>query len=212
MTTLTFTRGAGLALAAAALVSLVGCEAPAGKSRGRVSPGETTDAEIGSGQMYIADLNDASDRIAESLMKDLGDLAESELKGPEGQSYESTLVYGDISNKASRMPTTDFEVVRERIRDSLIGSREFKRHFRVIENFARWEALKNREIGDTSDPLQRGKKTTGRTVNPDYTYFLNGNTFSIDRGTTKAFYLNFQLMRASDSEIVFSKKYEQTYK
>jgi hypothetical protein len=72
--------------------------------------------------------------------------------------------------------------------------------------------LKNREIGSTNDPLQRGGRNTGRAVNPDYTYFLNGNAFSIDRGTTKAFYLNFQLMRASDSEIVFSKRYEQTYR
>jgi PBP1b-binding outer membrane lipoprotein LpoB len=211
---MTFTRAAGLAMAVAALGSLVGCASPPpGKSRGRVSPGETTDAEIGSGQMYIADLNDASDRIAEALMKDLvEELQHSELKGPDGQSYESTLVYGDIANKASRMPTSDYEVVRERIRDTLIGSREFKRHFRVIENYARWDQLKNREIGNTNDPLQRGGKNTGRNVNPDYTYFLNGNAFSIDRGTTKAFYLNFQLMRASDSEIVFSKKYEQTYK
>ena len=52
----------------------------------------------------------------------------------------------------------------------------------------------------------------GRVVNPEYTYFLNGNAFGIDRGTTKAFYMNFQLTRASDSEIVFSKRYEQTYR
>lgn len=99
-----------------------------------------------------------------------------------------TLVYGDIVNKTRNMSTQDFEIVRERIRDTLMGSREFRRHFRIVESKARYESLRAREHGDQG----------GRELNPAFTYFLNGNVMSSERETTKLFYLNFQLLRDSD--------------
>jgi len=179
-----------------------GCQSPppAGHSSGRLGTGVTTPAEERSGQMYLTDLTEASDRVAESLMRDLNELAENEFK-QDGNAYEVTLVYGDIVNKTRNMSTQDFEIVRERIRDTLMGSREFRRHFRIVESKARYESLRAREHGDQG----------GRELNPAFTYFLNGNVMSSERETTKLFYLNFQLLRDSDGEIVFTKKYEQTY-
>lgn len=194
------------------LLVLAGCATPPpeGRARGRVSPGETTDAELGTGQMVIADLDDASERMAEALMADLSDMQENEFKAADGQNYESTLVFGDIANKTGNMPTTDFEVVRERMRSKLFGSREFKRHFRIIESRARWESVRDRELSDTDVTKSSDQH---RKINAEHTFFLNGNAFRVSRGgTTNKFYMNFQLMRASDSEIVFNKDYEQTYK
>ena len=202
------TRGAILTLGAAALLSLAACASQNHDKRtGRVAPGTTTDAEVQSGKMYITDLQDASDRVAEALMKDLQALTQTDLK-PEGQAFLNTLVYGDIANKTSSMPTTDFEVVRERVRDTLLNSTEFRKYFRVVENRARFEDLRAKELGGADTPAKPGGS---RALNESYTYFLNGNAFSGDRGLTSAFYINFQLMRASDGTIIFSKKYEQTY-
>lgn len=197
-------------LAASAFIVLAcaaGCTANPGHKTGRVPPGETTKAEMGSGQMYITDLQEASSKVAESLMKDLEQLSQNELK-PEGQAFQCTLVYGDIANKTTTMPTTDFEVVRERCRDTLLPSSEFRKYFRVVENRARFEDLRSRELGGADTPAKPGGS---RGLNEAYTYFLNGHAFRIDRGSTHAFYINFQLMRASDASIVFSQRYEQTY-
>jgi len=201
MNTAGLVRCAAVGAAFLATAALTGCTSYQGKKTGRVDPGETTEAEMKSGKMYIADLYDASGRVAEALMKDLQRLSETDLKQGD-QAYLSTLVYGDISNKTSTMPTSDFEVVRERVRDMLLNSSEFRKHFRVIENRGRYEDLRARELGVSGGD---------RKINESFTYFLNGNAFSLDRPETRGFYLNFQLMRASDGEIIFSKKYEQTY-
>ena len=82
----------------------------------------------------------------------------------------------------------------------------------MVESRDRYEQVRIREEG-ASDPLQRNTGiTSNRVLNPAFTYYLNGNTFQLDRGTTRGYYFNFQLMRASDSEIVWSHKYEVTYR
>lgn len=202
MSITSLTRPALLVLAALGIAGAAGCQSYQGKQTGRVPPGETTEAEMKSGKMYIADLQDASSQVAEALMKDLEALSQTELR-PEGQAFLCTLVYGDIANKTTTMPTTDFEVVRERCRDMLLNSAEFRKYFRVVENRGRFDDLRARELGAPPGD---------RKINENYTYFLNGNAFSPDRPDTHGFYLNFQLMRANDGQIIFSKRYEQTYK
>ena len=103
-------------------------------------------SEVCQTMIATPDLTEASDRVAESLMRDLNELAENEFK-QDGNAYEVTLVYGDIVNKTRNMSTQDFEIVRERIRDTLMGSREFRRHFRIVESKARYESLRAREHG-----------------------------------------------------------------
>ncbi len=203
MITARLIRTTALVTLGLAAANLAGCTAYRGEQTGRVPPGQTTEAETKSGKMYVADLQDASSRVAEALMKDLETLSQTELK-PEGAAFLCTLVYGDIANKTTTMPTTDFEVIRERCRDMLLNSQEFRKYFRVVENRGRYEDLRSRELG--SAPASGDRK-----LNEAYTYFLNGNAFSSDRPDTRFFYINFQLMRASDGQIIFSKRYEQTY-
>lgn len=208
----TFMKQLGFALCVGAAAASVGCNTPPqGRGHGRADPGEVTRAEENSGQIYLADMREASDRMVDSLIKDLSDLQQNELRQGAGD-YESTLVFGDIANKSRSMPTTDFEYVRERMRDMMLSSREFRKSFRVVESRARYESVRAREEG-SADPLQRSSGiTSDRTLNPAYTYYLNGNTFQLDRGDTRGYYFNFQLMRASDSEIVWSHQYEVTYR
>lgn len=204
------TKSLSLAIGAGAIIASSGCTPPQAPGHGRVDSGAVTRAEEDSGQIYLADMREASDRMVDSLIKDLAELQQNELR--QGGDYECTLVYGDIANKSRAMPTTDFEYVRERMRDMMLSSREFRKSFRVVESRDRYEQVRVREEG-ASDPLQRNTGiTSNRVLNPAFTYYLNGNTFQLDRGTTRGYYFNFQLMRASDSEIVWSHKYEVTYR
>lgn len=203
-------KATAMALGAGAIIASSGCTPPQASGHGRVDSGAVTRAEEDSGQIYLADMREASDRMVDSLIKDLTELQQNELR--QGGDYECTLVYGDIANKSRAMPTSDFEYVRERMRDMMLSSREFRKSFRVVESRDRYESIRVREEG-TSDPLQRHTAiTSNRVLNPAFTYYLNGNTFQLDRGSTRGYYFNFQLMRASDSEIVWSHKYEVTYR
>ncbi len=204
------TKAFALALSVGAILPLGACSPPRSTGHGRVDSGAVTRAEEDSGQIYLADMREASDRMVDSLIKDLTELQQNELR--QGGDYECTLVYGDIANKSRAMPTSDFEYVRERMRDMMLSSREFRKSFRVVESRDRYESIRVREEG-ASDPLQRNSTiTSNRVLNPAFTYYLNGNTFQLDRGSTRGYYFNFQLMRASDSEIVWSHKYEVTYR
>lgn len=204
------TKALPLAACVGVCVAFTGCSPPRAPGHGRVDSGAVTRAEEDSGQIYLADMREASDRMVDSLMRDLAELQQAELR--QGGDYECTLVYGDISNKSRAMPTTDFEYLRERMRDMMLSSREFRKNFRVVESRDRYEQVRIREEG-TSDPLQRNTPiTSNRVLNPAYTYYLNGNTFQLDRGSTRGYYFNFQLMRAGDSEIVWSHQYEVTYR
>ena len=206
----TITKSLALTLGAGAILVSTGCNAPQAPGHGRVDSGAVTRPAEAAGQSYMADMREASDRMVDSLIKDLAELQQNELR--QGGEYECTLVYGDIANKSRAMPTTDFEYVRERMRDMMLSSREFRKSFRVVESRDRYEQVRIREEG-TSDPLQRNTGITStRALNPAYTYYLNGNTFQLDRGSTRGYYFNFQLMRASDSELVWSHKYEVTYR
>ncbi len=178
---------------------LAGCATSGPSHRGgRVDPGTTTAGDRASGKVYIADLDESSDRIAEALIEDLSYLAQNDIDNAAGK---STLVYGDIDNRTTHMPTRDFQVARDRIQDMLINSRLFRQHFRIIDSMDRFEALRQQE-GQIGSP---------RTLDPSNTYFLNGNASELDRDTTRKYYFNFQLMRMGDGEIIFSKRYEQAY-
>lgn len=56
-----------------------GCQSPppAGHSSGRLGTADHDPPEERSGQMYLTDLTEASDRVAESLMRDLNELTKT---------------------------------------------------------------------------------------------------------------------------------------
>lgn len=196
----------GVALSAILLAA--GC-APTGSSSGRIDSRTTTKAERESGKMYTADLDSAADEVAQALVLDLNRLAEEDFGD-----YRATVIFGDILNKTGTMSTNEFELVRSRIRSKLMGSRDVRNNLRFVEKSRRVQDLNEREYGGGEEDLlgegRRAGNAPERTPK-DYTFYLNGDANAIHRGSTKKYYLEFQLSRASDGELVFLKSYEMKY-
>lgn len=199
-----------IALTAALMSSftLVACqEPPRGDDGGRVSVGSTTPGEAGSGLMRTSDLVTASDDVALALAQDVDQMVTQDFSG-----QRVTVVFGDLMNKTSRMSTTDFEFVRDRIKSKLMDSRLVRDNARFVENRSRRESLRQRELGQTSDQkVGHTSDLPQPAVNEDYFLFLNGNMYSVDRPDTRLYYMKFELMRSSTGETVFSKDYEVKY-
>lgn len=177
---------------------------PRGNSGGRVPLGDSTRAEEGSRLVTTQELSEFRDEAAERFAQDIMELDEF-------QQYKSTIVFGDIVNKTGLVPTSDFEAFRTGLRAKLMDSRVLRNKVRWIESKARWEDLKKKELGDSNDLLQEGSSAgADRKLNPEYTYFLNAEMYRVARGgdNVQMYSLTFNLMRASDSELVINKTYE----
>lgn len=196
------------ACGAAAVALLAGCDAPRGHASGRVEVSDTTRAERKSGQMAGGDLAQASDDVAMALAADINRLAEEDWG-----KMRVTVTFGDVKNATRAMPTTDFEYVRERIKNKLMRSKLFRDNVKFVENRARMEELNQREYGSTEDPLQSGGAQSPAVERTDlkFAFYLNGDAYGVHRDTTHLYYLAFKLNRASDGEEVFSKDYEVKY-
>jgi len=189
-----------------ALFTTAGCRShpPAGTSAGRVPIGTSTPGEASSGLMRSDDLIEASEQVATALSEDVSEMALRDFGGK-----LITVTFGDLVNKTSRMPTTDFEFLRDRIKSRLMDSRFVRANIRFVENRARREALRNRELGQYAG--RAAGAGAGSTPDIETFAFLNGNMYSVDRPGTRLYYLKFELMRADDGQTVFSKDYEVKY-
>lgn len=195
-----------VALCSVALMSA--CEtAPRGDTGGRVPVGSTTSGEASTGLMRTADLATASDDVALALAQDIDRISSEDF-----QNRRITVVFGDIMNKTSKMPTTDFEYVRDRIKSKLMDSRVVRNNVKFVENRSRRESLRQRELGQSGDQkIGHTSELPQPTINEEFFVFLNGNMYSVDRPDTRLYYLKFELMRSSDGETVFSNDYEVKY-
>jgi len=175
---------------------LGGCasSAPRGTSGGRVPVGWTTPAEAGDARVLPDDLLAFSDDWSQSLMRDLSALPEFD-----AAPQRVTIVYGNIRNRTDIISSTEFEMVRERIKDNLLTSRTFRDRFRFIIGRDALEELRAREVNDPS---------VGRRFDERSTYFLNGSMFRTGRGDTHSYYFNFELVSFGDGTIVWSDRYE----
>jgi hypothetical protein len=192
-----------LALGAAAL--LPACSPPKGDYTGRVDTRSTTPAERGERRISVAALSEQSDLVAEQLAADLNEVPDL------NRGYRSTVVFGDISNKTGIVPTTDFEAFRANTRAKLMQSRSLNNKVRFVENRARVEDLVARERGTSGDLLQEQGRGTVAAVNPEYTYFLNGDMFRVDRGGGNVNYytMTYNLTSMATGEIIWiSSPYE----
>jgi hypothetical protein len=191
------------------LLGIPACHAPEGKSHGRVAPGTVTKAEERATGPQIRDMQEASDDVAQALIADLNRVLAEEVTDP---SVRILVVFGDIQNK-SRVPTSDFEMIRERIKDKLQKSRDWRNNVKYVVSRKRVEELNRQELGtDRNDLLDEG--AAGHDVKrpaAEHMYYLNGNTYGIYRGTTEFYYLSFNLTRASDAAEIFSQEYEAGY-
>lgn len=198
-------------LAGLGAIVLAGCSSPPlGDRTGRVEPGRTTEPEKSSGQVYISDLDDATDRMASKFISDLNTrLAESDFR-VDGQPQKVTIVFGDIINKSGSMPSSDLEAIRANFQSMVMESEILRANCRFVKSRADFERLRSTEFGSAganTSPTGSGV----RTLDPRFTYFLNQEIYGINRGSTRQFTINFSLMRASDGEEVWKPNYKQTY-
>lgn len=201
----------GVCVLLAAAAGLTACSPPQGSSGARIPVSETTPAERRDRAVQPSDLASSSDVVAQALAADIQRLADEDFGG-----YRVAVKFGDIENKTTLVPTTDFEYVRDRIRSKLMTSRTIRENVKFLEGRQRVERINQREMGDSGDLLNEGRNTARPTLpNPEYTFYLNGNMYQVTRGSgqsaTDLYYMKYQLTRASDGEIVFEQDYEVKY-
>lgn len=193
---------AGVSLCAIS-VFLGACSPPKGEQTRRVEVSDTTKAERRSAQVQPAALVEFSDQVAQQLAEDLAALPEF------NNGYRSTVVFGDIDNKTGIVPTTDFQAFRTRVRQKLLQSTVVRNRIRWVESLGKVEDLRNKELGGNQrgDVLQEGQPTTGTTpLNAQYTYFLDGEMYRVDRGNggVNLYMLSFNLTNAQTREVVWT--------
>ena len=167
-----------------------GCE-----TAGRIDPSVTTDAELRSSQVLPVALVEFSDWVPQQLAKDLGDIPLIR-----DTDQRVTVLMGDLNNKTSNVSSDEFELVRSRIRNSLLQSRYVRDRIKFVESNARMEYLRQNErgLGSADSPDH----------DPSNSFALNGDFYRIGRGDVNQYYLEFQLVHFQTNEIVFSKRYD----
>lgn len=189
-----------------ALACLVGCESRRG---GRIDIYEDSPAALGGQEMPLRDLVEAADVVAEALIADINRLSDQDWGG-----YRVNLVLGDFQNKTRKMRSDDFELMQNRIKNSLMSSRLFRDNVKVFSDLTRIEDLNSQQgIGGRGDPMQERVTEPGASaaLNPQYTFHLNGDAYGAHRGPVHYYYIALTLVRASDREQVFSKDYEMKF-
>jgi hypothetical protein len=182
------------------MLLLPACSPPKGEPTGRAPSTDTTPAERRSAQVSITGLTEQSDLVAEQLMADLNTIPE--LNG----SYRSTVVFGDIMNKTGIVPTSDFEAFRTKIRGRLLQSQALRAKVRFVESRAKVEELRRREGAGGTDLLQQGTSGGVQPLNDQYTYFLNGEMYRVERGNSSVnlYSMSYNLTSMSSGEIIWT--------
>lgn len=184
---------------------LSGCSSPPqSQDNYRREVTDTTRAERNDARVTTTELSEFSDQVVAQLTADL--------KGvPELNERRVTVIFGDMENKTGIVSSTDFEAFRSRIRQKLLQSKSVLQNIRFIENKQKFEDLYKREAGTSRDLLQEGGARTGpsRDLNPDYTFFLNGEFYRVSRTgsnieTSQMYGLSYNLMRMGNGEVVWS--------
>lgn len=187
----------------AAGLTLTACSSePEGYSKGRIGTTTTTEGETRSNQILPTALIEASDQTASRLAQDLANIPQVRNAGG-----RVTVLVGDINNKTGVTSSTDFEMLRSRIRSNLLQSRYVKDQVNFVENRARMRSIAGREeVGD--NPVAAGPDK----YDPNTTFALNGDFIRVFRDTgegySNLYYIEFQLVHFKTNEIVFSDKYE----
>ena len=188
-------RRFALMLALAALLPTLGCAGP----RGRVDPYETTRAEKESQGVLPVALLEFADQVPQRLTQDLYDLPM--IRETDGRVL---VLIGDFNNTTRIVPTTDFELVAQRIRNRLINSENATGKLRFTEKRRRIERLADEEMVQNAD----GSPVGAPAYDAATTYVLAGDFYRVNRGDTNLYYMQFQLVNAGSNDIVFSDSYE----
>lgn len=199
-----------LVLACAWTLVLVGCSSPKGDDRGRVPISETTESERRSSGMVVADLVSASDDVAQALIKDMDRMIHEHFRDP---SVRIWVTFGAIENKSRTMPASDFETMRERVKDKVQHSSLWRDNIKFVANYRKTDKRQKEEFPDDEDDLMQGgqERRVERPEDKANFYTLEGYAGSILRGSTEYYYMNFTLKRISDGEEIFTQQYEVKY-
>lgn len=181
-----------------AMIGAVGCDSPPrGRSSGRIDTSVTTDAEVVSSKILPVALMEFSDQVPQELAADIADIPMIRDAG-----QRVTVVTGDLNNKTGNISSTEFELVRSRIRNTLLQSQYVRDKVRFVENRARMQEVRRRELGEYSDDVMP-------QLDSEVTFALNGDFYHIRRhGRVNQYYMEFQLVHFGSNEIVFSKRYD----
>jgi hypothetical protein len=171
---------------------------PRGENPGRVEVTDTTPAEKYSPEVHITAQHEFSDRVAQQLAADL-----SEVPALNEHGFRNTIVFGDIVNKTSIVPTSEFEAFRTRVRAKLMQSQRVLKNVRFVESRARLDAIRQREgNGDGS----QGGFASGAQFNPKYAFMLNGEMYRAARGPAaevNEYLMTYNLVSWDTGEIVW---------
>lgn len=178
---------------------LAGCNRPPiGERSGRLDPYDTTGGETGSLRVLPVALTEFSDQVAQRLAQDLAHIPQ--IRNAQGR---VTVLVGDIENKTGIVSSNDFEFVRSRLRNELLGSRYVTDRIKFVARRARMSRIAERErVAD------EGYYADPPDYDPSTTFALNGDFYRVRRGDTNQYYMEFQLVHFATNEIVFSDRYD----
>lgn len=149
---------------------------------------------------------EAADAMTMQLAEDIPNrLAEREFRN-----YRGILLLGSVVNKTSCLPTTDMELVQNRIRNKLLQSELVRQKIIFLESRKRIEKLSADELRhEVEDLIQQGNNASvGEEYDPQYVFFLNWDGFSSGVGPERLYYFALSATRASNRQIVFAKDHE----
>ncbi len=175
------------------LLMLVGCESDG--QTGRIDVTRTTEAELKDDRVLPVALVEFSDQVPQQLTHDLNQIRE--IRDAPGR---VAVIMGDLNNKTRIVSSDEFELTRSRIRNNLLQSQFMRGKIRFVEDQARMDQLRQRELGLAG--------STHNSLDPSTTFALNGDFYRISRGDTNQYYFEFQLVHFQTHEIVFSKRYD----
>lgn len=167
---------------------------PRGSSGGRIPVEASTPAEVSDPRILPADYMSFADECAQGLIRDLPDV-------PAFHETPSrvTILFGDMQNETGIISSTEFALVREKIKNNLLRSRTFNDNFRFLIGRAQLDELRRREVNTPTDPNR---------FDPTHTYTLNGTMFRVNRGNVNLYLVTFQLVNFNTGEIVWLRDYE----
>lgn len=174
---------------------LAACQSqPIGNDGGRIDPYATTEAERSSGKILPATLLEFSDDVAQKLARELSDRKEVRDAGE-----PVIIIMGDINNLTENVSSTEFEMVRSRIRHQLLQSDHVRKLARFVENRSRLARLAERErVASDGFFADAGDHDTSRT------FVLNGDFYRIRRGEVNLYSMEFNLAYFDTGAIVSS--------
>jgi hypothetical protein len=168
----------------------IGCQ-----STGRIEPSRTSRAEARDRLIQPAALLEFSDQVAMDVVQQLNQMPRvRDAREP------VTVILGDIDNRTNVVNTADFELVTSRVRNQLVNSRVSRDRLRFVENRARLERIAQREAVVNVDGTIAGPPA----YDARNTFYLNMDAIRVGRANTSLYYMEAQLVSASDNSIVGS--------